>query len=51
MIDMKFAKWMQNVKKVERAREIGKKIRACTIIQRKFIEWYYKREGLKAFTL
>ncbi|RHZ89184.1 hypothetical protein Glove_18g77 [Diversispora epigaea] len=34
--------WMQNtIKKVERAREVGKKIRACTIIQRKFIEYYY----------
>ena len=34
--------WEQNaIKKVKRAREIGKKIRACTIIQRKFIEYYY----------
>ena len=39
--------WMQNaIKKVKRAREIGKKIRACTIIQRKFIEYMYKPDGL-----
>ncbi|RHZ78131.1 hypothetical protein Glove_167g36 [Diversispora epigaea] len=44
--------WMQNaIKKVERAREVGKKIRAYTIIQRKFIEWYYRPSGLCAIQL
>ncbi len=41
--------WMQNtIRKVKRAREIGKKIRACTIIQRKFIEYMYKPNGMMA---
>ena len=40
---------MQNtIRKVKRAREIGKKIRACTIIQRKFIEYMYKPNGMMA---
>ena len=43
---------MQNaVRRVKRAREIGKKIRACTIIQRKFIEYMYKPDGLCASEL
>ncbi|CAG8855821.1 3706_t:CDS:1, partial [Gigaspora margarita] len=38
--------WMQNaIKKIERAREVGRKIRACTIIQRRWLEIFYKPEG------
>ncbi|RHZ57705.1 hypothetical protein Glove_384g36 [Diversispora epigaea] len=41
--------WMQNaVRKIKRAREVGKKIRACTIIQRKVVEWIYRPSGLTA---
>ncbi|CAG8792631.1 4622_t:CDS:1, partial [Gigaspora margarita] len=48
----RYGLWMQNaIKKAERAREIGKKIRACTIIQRKFIEYYYRPDGLCASEL
>ncbi|RIB10382.1 hypothetical protein C2G38_2264839 [Gigaspora rosea] len=44
--------WMQNaIKKTKRAREIGKKIQACIIIQRKFIEYYYRPDGLCASEL
>ncbi|CAG8832471.1 27748_t:CDS:2, partial [Gigaspora margarita] len=39
------------IKKIERARKIGKKIRACTIIQHKFIEYYYRPDGLCASEL
>ncbi|CAG8563693.1 6370_t:CDS:1, partial [Cetraspora pellucida] len=43
----RYGLWMFNViKKVKRAREIGKKIQACTIIQCKFIEYYYRPDGL-----
>ncbi|RIB12131.1 hypothetical protein C2G38_2201495 [Gigaspora rosea] len=39
--------WMQNaIKKTKRAREIGKKIQACIIIQHKCIEYYYCPDGL-----
>jgi len=45
----RYGLWMQNaIKKVERAREVGKKIRACTIIQRKFIEFMYRPDGMTA---
>ncbi|RHZ60176.1 hypothetical protein Glove_357g55 [Diversispora epigaea] len=41
--------WMKNaVRKIEHAREVGKKIRACTIIQRKVVEWIYRPDGLTA---
>ncbi|CAG8844121.1 13322_t:CDS:1, partial [Racocetra persica] len=41
--------WMQNaIRRVKRAREIGKKIRAVRVIQRKFIEYYYRPSGLCA---
>ncbi|RHZ49062.1 hypothetical protein Glove_534g4 [Diversispora epigaea] len=41
--------WMQNaIKKVERAREIGRKIQACITIQRKFIEFMYRPDGMTA---
>jgi hypothetical protein len=44
--------WMQNaIKKTKRAREIGKKIQACIIIQRKFIEYYYRPDGLCALEI
>ncbi|RIB16205.1 hypothetical protein C2G38_2190585 [Gigaspora rosea] len=44
--------WMQNaIKKTKRAREIGKKIQVCIIIQRKFIEYYYRPDGLCASEL
>ncbi|CAG8853350.1 5705_t:CDS:2, partial [Gigaspora margarita] len=39
------------IKKTKRAREIGKKIQAYTIIQRKFIEYYYHPNGLCASEL
>ncbi|CAG8850146.1 32373_t:CDS:1, partial [Gigaspora margarita] len=48
----RYGLWMQNaIKKAEHAREIGKKIRACTIIQCKFIEYYYRPDGLCASEL
>ena len=41
--------WMQNaIRRVKRAREIGRKIRACIIIQREWIEVMYKPDGLTA---
>ncbi|CAG8852606.1 23731_t:CDS:2, partial [Gigaspora margarita] len=39
------------IKKIEHAREVGQKIRACTIIQRKFIEYYYRPDSLFASEL
>src|SRR6266542_2066310 len=36
----RYGLWMSNaIKKVKRAREIGRKIRACITIQRKVVEW------------
>ncbi|RHZ63738.1 hypothetical protein Glove_328g71 [Diversispora epigaea] len=44
--------WMQNaIRKIECAREVGRKIQACITIQRKFIEWYYRHSGLCASLL
>ncbi|RHZ69235.1 hypothetical protein Glove_286g20 [Diversispora epigaea] len=44
--------WMQNaIRKIEHAREVGRKIQACITIQRKFIEWYYRPSGLCASLL
>jgi len=44
--------WMTNaIRRIKRAREVGKKIRACTIIQRKFIEHMYRPDGLCASQL
>ncbi|CAH1770672.1 11080_t:CDS:2, partial [Entrophospora sp. SA101] len=38
--------WMFNaIKKVKRAREIGRKILACRIIQRKWLEIFFRPEG------
>ncbi|CAG8773490.1 10279_t:CDS:1 [Gigaspora margarita] len=48
----RYGLWMQNaIKKTKRAREIGKKIQACTIIQHKLIEYYYRSNGLCASVL
>ena len=48
----RYGLWMQNaIKKTKRAREIGKKIRACILIQRKFIEYYYRPDSLHATEL
>ncbi|CAG8855251.1 41017_t:CDS:1, partial [Gigaspora margarita] len=48
----RYGLWMQNaIKKTKCAREIGKKIQACTIIQCKFIEYYYHPNGLCASEL
>ncbi|RHZ82173.1 hypothetical protein Glove_113g66 [Diversispora epigaea] len=47
----RYGLWMQKaIKKLERAREAGK-IRACITIQREFIEFMYKPDGLKAIEL
>ncbi|RHZ54533.1 hypothetical protein Glove_426g7 [Diversispora epigaea] len=44
--------WMQNViRKIERAREAGKKIRAAKVIQQKWIKYMYKPDGLCASEL
>ncbi|RIB20442.1 hypothetical protein C2G38_2179308 [Gigaspora rosea] len=44
--------WMQNAtRRVKFVREIGKKIRAVKVIQRKFIEYYYRPSGLCASEL
>ncbi|CAG8855061.1 42043_t:CDS:1, partial [Gigaspora margarita] len=44
--------WESNaIKKIQHASEVGKKIKACTIIQRKFIEYYYRSDGLCASEL
>ncbi|CAG8834925.1 18800_t:CDS:2, partial [Gigaspora margarita] len=45
----RYGLWMQNaIRKIECARAVGRKIRACTIIQRKVVEWIYHPEGLTA---
>ncbi|CAG8843751.1 43903_t:CDS:2, partial [Gigaspora margarita] len=44
--------WMQNaIKKIECAREIGKKIQAVNIIQQKWLEYFYRPDGLCATEL
>ncbi|RHZ58777.1 hypothetical protein Glove_368g54 [Diversispora epigaea] len=44
--------WMQNaIRKIERAREIGRKIRAAKVIQQKWIEYMYRPDGLCASLL
>src|SRR5207244_3614627 len=48
----RYGLWMSNaIKKVKRAREIGRKIRACITIQRKVVEWIYHPDGLTATEL
>ncbi|RIB16556.1 hypothetical protein C2G38_2189573 [Gigaspora rosea] len=44
--------WMQNaIKKIERAREIGRKIQAVNVIQQKWLEYFYRPDGLCATEL
>ncbi|RHZ43984.1 hypothetical protein Glove_784g15 [Diversispora epigaea] len=44
--------WMKNaVRKIERAREAGKKIRAVKVIQQKWLEIFYRPEGMCATQL
>jgi hypothetical protein len=44
--------WMTNaIRRIKRAREVGKKIRACIKIQRKVVEWIYRPDGLTATEL
>ncbi|CAH1769219.1 10293_t:CDS:1 [Entrophospora sp. SA101] len=44
--------WMINaIRRVGRARCIGKKIKACIKIQRKVVEWIYRPDGLTATEL
>ncbi|RHZ82411.1 hypothetical protein Glove_109g185 [Diversispora epigaea] len=44
--------WMQNaIRKIERAREISRKIRAAKVIQQKWIEYMYRPDGLCASEL
>ncbi|RHZ58324.1 hypothetical protein Glove_374g33 [Diversispora epigaea] len=44
--------WMQNaIRKIERAKEVGKKIQACITIERKVVEWIYHPDGLTATEL
>ena len=44
--------WMQNaVRRIKRAREIGRKIQACRIIQRKWLEIFFRPEGMCATEL
>ena len=39
--------WMSNaISKLKRAREVGKKMRACALIQHKWIEFMYRPNGL-----
>ncbi|RHZ81430.1 hypothetical protein Glove_120g47 [Diversispora epigaea] len=44
--------WQCNaIGKIERAKEVGRKIRACTIIQKKWLEIFYKPDGMCATLL
>ncbi|RHZ49367.1 hypothetical protein Glove_522g50 [Diversispora epigaea] len=44
--------WMQNaIRRVKRAREIGRKIRAVKVIQEKWLEYFYRPDGLCASEL
>ena len=36
------------IKRLKRARDVGKKIQACIKIQRKFVEWIYRPDGFNA---
>ncbi|RHZ77316.1 hypothetical protein Glove_181g41 [Diversispora epigaea] len=48
----RYKSWMQNaIRKIERAREVDRKIQACITIQRKFIKWYYRPSDLCASLL
>ncbi|RHZ77914.1 hypothetical protein Glove_168g302 [Diversispora epigaea] len=44
--------WMQNaIRRVKRVREIGRKIRAVKVIQEKWLEYFYRPDGLCASEL
>ncbi|CAH1766573.1 2779_t:CDS:2, partial [Entrophospora sp. SA101] len=44
--------WMQNaIRRVKHAREIGRKIRAVNVIQQKWLEYFYRPDGLCASEL
>jgi hypothetical protein len=48
----RYGLWLQNaIKKIERAREIGKKIQAVNVIQQKWLEYFYRPDGLCATEL
>ena len=48
----RYGLWMQNaIRRIKYAREAGKKISACTIIQRKWLEIFYRPEGMCATQL
>ena len=41
--------WISNaIRRLKRARKIGKKIQAYIKIQRKFVEWVYRHDGFNA---
>ncbi|CAG8595391.1 1189_t:CDS:1 [Paraglomus occultum] len=41
--------WISNaIRRLKRAREVGKKIQACIKIQRKILEWIYRPDGFDA---
>src|SRR5207244_10808073 len=45
----RYGLWEQNaIKKVKRAREVGKKIRAVNIIAQKWLEYMYRPGGMTA---
>nr|CAG8620952.1 8667_t:CDS:2 [Entrophospora candida] len=44
--------WTTNaIRRIKRAREVGKKIKACIKIKRKVVEWIYRPDGLTATEL
>ncbi|RIB10160.1 hypothetical protein C2G38_2043713 [Gigaspora rosea] len=44
--------WMKNaIKKIQRAREVAKKIQAVKVIQQKWLEYFYRPDGLYASEL
>ena len=44
--------WESNaIKKIQRAREVGRKIRAVNIIAQKWLEYMYRPDGLTATEL
>jgi len=44
--------WISNaIRRLKRAREVGKKIQACIKIQRKILEWIYRPDGFNAHKL
>ena len=44
--------WISNaIRRLKRARDVGKKIQACIKIQRKIVEWIYRPDGFNAQNL